>query len=172
MWIFCLSNDRIYFQPCVTLKCLTDTVCCDLMYTAFLEMDKLSNNGYSVYPRLCVCRCYWNSLLKCVFIFHMRKFSSQRWAWAVLIVTVCRDGLKCSESRSGCSADCAVSVSLISCLGQGVCDGFYWPLIHINQPGSPDTGTSTRQPLVEQHQEWLRPRKIMRPKVKGWCYPR
>lgn len=134
-------------------------------------MDKLSNCGKSVSPRLCVCRCYWNSLLKCVFIFHMCKFSFQRWAWTVLIEAVCRDGSKCSESRSGCSTDCAVSVSLISCLGHGVVDGFYWPLIHINQPGSPDTGTSSRQPLVKQREEWLQARKIMRLKVKRWCNP-
>lgn len=93
-------------------------------------------------------------------VFHICKFSSQSQAWSVLIVAVCHEGSECSESRSGCSTDYAVSVSLISCLG-GVSDDFHRPLTHINQPGSPDTGTSTRQPLFEQRQEWLQPRKIM-----------
>ncbi len=81
-------------------------------------------------------------------------------ARSVLTAAVCCEGCECSESRSGCSTDYAVSLSLISCLGQGVSDDFHRPLSIINQPGSPDTGTSARQPLSGQRQERLQPRRI------------
>lgn len=78
----------------------------------------------------------------------------------VLKAAVGRDDER-SESRSGCSADYAVSLSLISSLEQGGTDDFHQPPSHINQPRGPGTGTGARQLLSRQRQERLQPRKTM-----------
>lgn len=106
-----------------------------------------------------VCWCYLSSLLKYVLVFHICKFRTS----VVMTEAVYQEGSERSESRSVCSTDYAVSISLISCLEHGVHDDFHRTLSHINQPGTPDTWTCTRQPLSEQRLEWLQPIKIMWP---------